>query len=171
MRKYWRDRRGFTLTEMLMAVAVLSLLGLTVIQVFITAGSLNHKAADMDQAVARSQTVVESLKALRADRPLDTQTLGQLFPGAVAVVNADGLRGTLEQRYAPDWKPVTSGDAAEEGFVLRAELRAGTEDNGGLTLMTVRVSRIGRYFHQQDPAPLLFEMEAAVPQRLKGGSL
>lgn len=164
-----KDRQGFTLTEMLIAVAVLSLLGLTVIQVFITSSSLNHKAADIDRAVALSQAVVESMKGLPCDSPLDNQTLGRLFPGAVTAIDTDGLRGTLEQRYTADWEPVSSGSAGG-GFILRAEMRAGSSENGGLTLMTLRVSRTERYFHQQDATPLLFEMEAAVPQQLKGGS-
>lgn len=163
------DQRGFTLTEMLIAVAVLSLLGLVVIQVFITASSLNHKAADMDRAVAASTAVVERLKGLPADAGLDSQTIGSLFPDAVVSISTDGLEGTVSQLYTPDWEPMSMVAAQSPGFILEAQLKASSAKLGNITLMTVKVTKQGRYFHRADPLPLLFELEAALPQPLKGG--
>lgn len=164
-----RNQKGFTLIEMLIAVAVLSLLGLVVIQVFITASSLNHKAADVDRAVAVSAAVVEQLKGLPAGAVLDSQTIGGLFPEAVVSISTDGLEGTLSQLYSPEWEPMSMAAAQPAGFVLEAGFKAGSAKVGDVTLLTVKVTKQSRYFHRLDPQPVLFDLEAALPQPLKGG--
>lgn len=166
----FRNNKGFTLAEMLIAVAVLSLLGLSAIQVFITANSLNHKAADMDRAVAVSTELAERLKSLPADSLLDSQTIGGLFPDALVSIGADGKEGSVNLLYTQDWQTMSMASSQLAGFVVDARLKAASPEEGGITLLTVRVVRQGRYFHKADPQPLLFEMEAALSQPLKGGA-
>ena len=163
------NKNGFTLIEMLIAVAVLSLLGLVVIQVFITASSLNHKAADMDRAVAVSTAVVERLKGLPANTELDSQTIGGLFPEAVAGITVDGLDGSMSMLYGSDWELMSMASSQSPAFILEARLKPGSSKLGNVTLLTVKVVKQTRYFHKADPQPLLFELEAALPQPMKGG--
>jgi prepilin-type N-terminal cleavage/methylation domain-containing protein len=164
------NKKGFTLIEMLIAVSVLSLLGVVVIQVFITASSLNHKAADMDRAVAASTAVVERMKSLPSGSELDIQTIGSLFPDAVVSIGVDGLEGSVSQMYSGEWEPMSMASSQLPGFVLDAQLKAGSSKLGDVTLLTIKVTKQGRYFHKSDPLPLLFELEAALPQPIKGGA-
>lgn len=163
------NRRGFTLTEMLIAVAVLSLIGVIVIQVFITAGSLNRKAADVDRAVAVSTAIVERLKALPEDAGLDSQTIGRLFPNAVVSIGTDGMEGTVSILYTDTWEALNVTSSQNYTFSVEARLNSTPPEQGSVTRMVVRVTRQGRYFHRVDAQPLLFELEAALPQALKGG--
>lgn len=163
------NRKGFTLIEMLIAVAVLSLLGLSAIQVFITASSLNHKAADMDKAVAVSTELAERLKSLPAGTGLDSQTIGGLFPDALVSIGADGKEGSVNILYTGKWETMPMASSQLADFVVDARLKAASEEDGNITLLTVKVVKQGRYFHKPDPLPLLFELEAALPQPLKGG--
>ncbi len=164
-----RGIKGFSLIEMLIAVAVLSLLGLVVIQVFITASSLNHKAADMDKAVAVSTAVVERMKGLPGDAQLDAQTLGSLFPEAVVSIGIDGQEGALSQLYTAEWEPMSMSSSQLAAFVLDARLKAASPEEGNVTLLSLKIVKQGKYFHKPDLLPLLFELEAALPQPLKGG--
>lgn len=163
------NEKGFSLIEMLIAVAVLSLLGVVVIQVFITASSLNHKAADMDQAVAISTEVVERLKGLPASVGLDSQTIGSLFPDAVVSIGVDGKEGSLNLLFSKDWETMSMASPNLADFVVDARLKATSPKEGNVTLLTIKVIKQGRYFHKAEPLPLLFELEAALPHLLKGG--
>ncbi len=163
------NERGFSLVEMLIAVAILSLMGLVVIQVFITASSLNHKAADMDRAVAIGTTIVERLKGLPAGTELDSQKIGSIFSDAVVSIGVDGREGTLSQLYTEEWEPMSMSSSQLASFVVDARFRAASPGEGNVTLVSIKVIRQGRYFHKADPLPLLFELDAALPQPLKGG--
>lgn len=169
--KHGRNDKGFTLTEMLIAVAVLSLMGLVVIQVFITASSLNHKAADTDRAVAACTTVVEQLKALPADTVLDSRTLAEVLPEALVTVTSNGGEGTLKLLYTSQWEPLTLFSSQSPGYVLEAELKAAGPEDGNITQLNMKVVRQTRYFHKADPKPVIFVLEAALPQQLKGGAV
>lgn len=163
------NQRGFTLIEMLIATAVLSVLGLAAIQVFITASSLNHKAADMDRAVAVSTEIVERLKNLPPDTTLNSQTIGGLFPDAVVSIGVDGKEGSLNFLFTEDWEPMSLASSQLADFVVDARLKAASPQEGNVTLLTIRIIRQGRYFHTAEPLPLLFELEAALALPLNGG--
>lgn len=163
------NKKGFTLIEMLIAVAVLSLLGVVVIQVFITASSLNHKAADMDRAVAVSTEVIERLKGLPAEKGLSSQAIGCLFPDAVVSIATDGQEGSLNLLYTNDWETMSMASSQLAGFVVDARFRATSPAEGNVTLLSIKVIKQGRYFHKPEPLPVLFELDGALPQALKGG--
>ncbi len=168
--KCFFNKKGFTLTEMLIAVAVLSLLGLVVIQVFLTASSLNHKAADTDRAVAASTAMVEQLKALPSNTALEFDTLAELFPDAQLVVSDGGERGAIRQHYSVEWQALPPGSPEAPGYILDAEFKAADSQEAHVILVSVKVVRQTRYFHKSDSKPLLFELEAALPGRSKGGA-
>lgn len=165
------NAKGFTLTEMLVAVAVLSLMGLVVIQVFITASSLNHKAADTDRAVAICTAVVEQLKGLPVETLLDSQTITAVFPEALVTIAPSGQDGTIKLFYSEEWETLPLYSSMSPNYVLEAALKASDSKDGSVTLADIKVVRQIRYFHRVDPKPVLFELEAALPQLLKGGSV
>ena len=56
--------KGFTLLEMILAVALLAGASLFIVQYFISAHNLNAKAADLDQSVWLSQETLEAFKSM-----------------------------------------------------------------------------------------------------------
>ena len=56
-------KKGFTLIEVIVSIAIVSFLSIYLIQIFITAKNLNAMAYDLDNAVIVSKSVMESLSA------------------------------------------------------------------------------------------------------------
>ncbi len=57
------NEKGFTLVEMILAVAMLAVASSFIVQYFISAHNLNEKAADLDQGVWLAQEALEAFKA------------------------------------------------------------------------------------------------------------
>lgn len=53
------NRKGFTLIEVIISVAVLSVLSVYLVQLFIHAHNLNTKAYELDQTVVMTQNILE----------------------------------------------------------------------------------------------------------------
>ena len=58
-----KNNKGFSLVEVIIAIAVLALLSGYVLQSFIVSQELNKKAADLDTATARCVSLIEEFKA------------------------------------------------------------------------------------------------------------
>lgn len=60
--------KGFTLIEVIISVAALSILSIYLVQLFIKADNLNKRAYELDQSVVLTQNVLELIE--QADTPL-----------------------------------------------------------------------------------------------------
>ena len=82
-----RSRKGFTLAELAMSIAILAAAGVFLVQLFLSADRLATKASDLDRAVSACTSAVETWKA--ASDPLDPDGLPML-DGARIVPGANG---------------------------------------------------------------------------------
>jgi len=165
-KSFLRNRKGFSLVEMIIAVAVLSLMGLVIIQVFIHSDSLNRKAADMDHAVSVATNLVEKLKTLpeKADleKTLKTEALSTTRVDAWSVT-------TIKEFYDRNWKPVLVTSSQSPEFTVTAVLQPDPKAPESLSDVNLTVVREEKYFHSKEAKPVLFTLKAAVPLSVKGG--
>ena len=112
-----KRRKGFTLIEIVVAVAALSLASGLIIQLFLAAMDINALARDIDTASNKAVTAIENIKAL-PEAPAD---------------------GTVVTLFGPDWT-ANSGDKYELSVLTLSESLPG----GQLVGITATVTRAGR---------------------------
>lgn len=103
--------KGLSLVEIILSIAVLSILSVYVIQMFITSSNLNHKAEAIDQSVLISESIFESIE-------LDP-TLINLHQSAVFKYVKESFVDDVavsELYFDMDWQPVKA--IQENGYIL-----------------------------------------------------
>ena len=136
-------RKGFTLAELVMAIAVLSIAGVFLVQVFLSADRLATKASDLDRAVAACTTAVETWKA-EAD-PSGTSGI-PVLKGARIVKDAEG--GATATTFLDDRMEPAAEAAASFRLVLRIV------PDGTLDRLTISIS-------YKDQTEALYSIDAA----------
>ena len=62
--KLYKNQDGFTLLEVVISVAVLSILSVFILQLFIASANANKRAQNIDIASSKAQAVIEEFKTL-----------------------------------------------------------------------------------------------------------
>jgi prepilin-type N-terminal cleavage/methylation domain-containing protein len=138
-----RDRGGFSLVELVMAIAVLAIAGVFLSQVFLTADHLATRASSLDRAVSTCTAVAESWKA----QPDPTRPTGASFLTGASVAILDG-GGFTSTSFLDDAMEPTS----ESSSTYRREVRA--ERDGDLVRLTIVISSM-------KDSKLLYALDAA----------
>ena len=138
-----RGRGGFSLVELVMAIAVLAIAGVFLSQVFLTADRLATRASALDRAVSASTAIAESWKA-QSD-PTRPTGISFLTGASVALLDGGGFTATS---FLDDEMASTS----ESSATYRCEVRA--ERDGDLVRLNVAISSM-------KDAKLLYELDAA----------
>lgn len=66
-----KNKNGFTLVEMIVAIAALSLICALVLKMFLLSGDLNVRAETKQQAVLTASNIIESIKSIESIEELD----------------------------------------------------------------------------------------------------
>lgn len=109
-------RKGVSLVELILSIAVLSILSVYVIQMFITSKTLNQKAEDLDYSVLISQTIFETVEK---DKTLDAVYNSPLFKFAVSSNTDDKSLSVIY--FDENWKPIPKGDNQVYTLTFSAE--------------------------------------------------
>jgi prepilin-type N-terminal cleavage/methylation domain-containing protein len=107
------DDRGFSLLELVLAIAALALTSLFILQLFMASANRNLRASDTDMALTRAISILEGVR--QAD---SLELFLDMFPGT-AMIEPGYMR--LYMRYDKDWDYVRP-DAQTDGFILLMEL-------------------------------------------------
>ena len=118
-----KAKKGFTLVETVIAVAVLAVCSVLILRMFVLSQNTENKAKDLNRAVTEAQTAVEAVKACPA-----SEKLGALLPKSSVTVSGGGF--VLERWYAKDWTAAAA--PTKDGYTLR--LTASPDGAGGLSL-------------------------------------
>jgi len=107
------NQEGFTLVEVIISIAVLSIVSVFILQMFVTSTQLNDNARDVDKVNMWTSTLMETFHL--QDDPLLFGENG-VFTYAATEPTEDGLIITCY--FDTDWNPVESGEARD--FTLKA---------------------------------------------------
>jgi len=99
-------KKGVSLVELILSIAVLSILSVYVIQMFLLSQKLNGQAAALDQSVLLSETIFETVEM---DRTLESVFNAPLFKFAESIESGDIIHRKLYLDEA--WHPVQSNQA------------------------------------------------------------
>jgi len=166
---------GFSLVEMMLAVAILALLGTTVVRVFLTADGMNRKAAELDRAVAFCTDAVERLKAENPSEPIGDALLTRVFPDADVTRQAAGWEVVLLADR--EWNLFTRVRSDLPAYRLVLDLAPDeassgltTAVNASLTVFPVPASigespgmAMARADGEESKAAVIFTLQAVLP--------
>lgn len=99
-------KKGVSLVELILSIAVLSILSVYVIQMFILSQKLNNQAEALDQSVLISENIFETIEN---DRSLESVYNLPLFKFAETIESGDVK--TRKLFLDENWNPVQSSDA------------------------------------------------------------
>ena len=123
-----KNHKGFSLVEIIIAVAVLALLSGYVLQSFIVSQELNKKAADLDTANAITVAAIETFKASpEAVLQKQYQPLGKNSWQAVSY-------------YDADWQTCNTEDAT---FVLTSHVNKDDKNIYTIKATTEKIAKDG----------------------------
>jgi|GEM_PF-1210818 len=113
MLKKIKNQDGFTLMEVVISIAALSVLSVFILQMFITSANANARAQNIDIASANAMSIMERFKTLN-----DISALEDLYPEFIIQKRDDG-NYTFTERYGKDWNPSSDGMFMMEVTILR----------------------------------------------------
>lgn len=107
---------GFTLIEVIISIAVLSIASMFILQMFVTSAQLNSNARDIDQANVLVTNVMENFFLLSDPMALASDPLLQ----GAEPMEGDGRNGRIVKYYDEDWHG-SAADSAEYALVIRIQ--------------------------------------------------
>ncbi len=130
-----QQNSGFTLIELIVALAILAFLAVGVLRLFVVSVANHEKAVDLDHAVMRSSTVIEKTR-LREDIP------------------AEGTHFTLF--FDDDWNEVLHQKVPEK-YAIYVDIVPLSEAKGSNLLdMHVKVVRLTPYPLEKEEQPVIY---------------
>ena len=154
-------RAGFSLMEMLIAVAILAFLGTIVLQVFLSSNEMNRQAQALDRAVSLSVDAVERLKAINPSEPLNRQTLSGWFPEGTFTSVGEGFQLTF--LFDESFQPFSSEDSSWPKGAMSVLLQPDPQTGGSSSLASVTVRQ---FANQQTDSWVLQNLEE-LPDKLR----
>jgi len=142
MIKKLKNQDGFTLLEVIISIAALSVLSVFILQMFVTSSNANMRAQDIDIAVTKALAAIEPFKALDDERDL------ALLADGYAHAEATGDGFMLTQAYARNkdganafWEKTATDGGVYVVYVTIQKAAGQTDaaDVGVLYTMDVRV--------------------------------
>ena len=132
-----RRQVGFSLLEMLIAVAILAFLGTIVLQVFLSSNEMNRQALALDRAVSLSVDAVERLKATNPSESLNRQTLSGWFPEGTLTPVEEGFQLTF--LFDEAFQPFSSETSSWPKGALSMLLQPDPQTGGTTSIASVTV--------------------------------
>lgn len=136
-----RRNGGFSLVELIIAVTVMALLGTVVLRVFLSAGGINRRAANLDKAVNLSVDAVERMKAENANIVWNPETLWRVFPDSIVDESDDGWR--IRMLFDDEWQLFSLVRSDWPSHVMVLDLRPNPDTGKTTTTVSVAVSDTG----------------------------
>jgi prepilin-type N-terminal cleavage/methylation domain-containing protein len=103
--RFHNKKKGISLVELILSIAVLAILSVYVIQMFLLSQKLNEQAEALDQSVMLSETIFETVEL---DRSLESVFNAPLFKYAESIESSDVVSRKLY--LDKNWNPVQSSE-------------------------------------------------------------
>ena len=108
MMKKIKNQDGFTLLEVVISIAVLSILSVFILQLFISSANANVKAQNMDIATSKAMTMVDRFGTLET---VTKESMAAAYPGFAVEKTSGGF--ALVMYYDREWSE-TAAPATEK---------------------------------------------------------
>ena len=149
-------KKGFTLIEMIISVALLAVAGTAVASLFMNAQINNRKAHDLDQSTARLSAWIEEIKAspeIRIDGEPSSDEALLIFNG----------QGSYKTYYDGEWQPILNENetSAKAEFAIVIDLYE-MPDKPGLWTLEARSVKLKPYFLGKESNIEILKLSAMV---------
>lgn len=168
MKNYNIKRKGFTLIEIIVSIAIVSFLSIYLIQIFITAKNLNAMAYDLDNSVIVSKSVIESLSA---GESIDENSNDIILKSARKISEEPIYKVSLGE----DFEPIDS-DFVDPTYSLNIsfdliDLSKSIKDYA-LYDVSIDITREQPYFLKKEKNKLIYSLNASKQLKfIEGGAL
>lgn len=142
------NEKGFTLAEMIIAIGILMLASGFILQIFITAKTMNIRAYDLDKSVSLASSFVETFKA-----SADPKTFN---PSEGYVVRTQEVETvTLKQNYDKNWEALKKDSQLKATYQMTCVLKP--LKNSQVLQLNITVEKV----EQGAAAKVLYALQAA----------
>lgn len=154
-----KNQKGFTLVEMIIAIGILMIASGFILQIFMTAKTMNIRAHAVDQSVSLGTSFVETVKA--SDQPLE----GGLSAAYPSIEQRKGEKGEqyFKQYYDQNWQILESSQQEKAQYYMEAQLKP--EQEGALlgihlAFMEIKKDKSERSIYTLEAAKIIKEGSA-----------
>ncbi len=148
-----RNKKGFTLVELVISVCVMAIISVFMLQFFIGAKDLNRRAGDLDASVYMANSIMESIKSEAWD--------SSPFLKALSPPNAEGDAFTAQLDDSMGFVK-DSGKAHLFNVSVEIKSTGKTTDDKGLYTVLIEVQRLKPYFRGKSQQPIVYSLEATL---------
>lgn len=148
---YIKARKGFTLIELIIAVALLAVAGTVAVRLFVHAHVCNRMAEDIDKSVFLGSAWIEKIKS-SPEGWIDGEPSAQ-----DPVVSMSGP-GSYVVYYDDNWRPLSVDQAQEADYAMHIDLFR--MPGKGLWAIELRTFKIKPYPLRQKPYEEIYALSA-----------
>lgn len=110
--KQLKDKKGFTLVEVIISIAVLSIASVFILQMFVTSAQLNANARDIDKVNMWTSTLMETFHMTA-----DPMAFDQADVFTSPEVTRIGEELTITCFFDKNWQPIAGSEGAEFALI------------------------------------------------------
>lgn len=150
-----KRNHGFSLIEVIIAVAMLAFISVYVLQVLVTSSRLNAKTEDLDNSVYQSNQLIQLFDATGSpDAFLQHERLQPLE----LLETDEAIQAILY--YNDSWQPVSPEENQDAAYRMMLIVEAAVEEestgSNNLYQLTVETEKIGRYLLEAEENPQIY---------------
>lgn len=155
MIKTIKIKSGFTLTEIILSICMISLTGIIVVNLFLLSDTLNKKAKDIDKCVIISSDIIEAVKV--GDSPKDLIKHEKLINAVFDICKTSvGARLFFDK----NWEPVKSGGVSM--YIIDLSVNHEKGNYSGVWSINVKCTREKKYYSGNDGEEVIYEIGTSV---------
>lgn len=154
-----KNQKGFTLVEMIIAIGILMIASGFILQIFMTAKTMNIRAHAVDQSVSLATSFVETVKA----EPVTSVEAIGLHMADTMQTQASENTLEVSQYYDQNWNLMSPAAKAQPSYILTGTLKEEPADK----LLQIKVEI--KELKQDQTEKSIYTLEAATA--LKGGDV
>lgn len=149
-----KNKKGFTLIEIIVAIGIIAIISGFVLQIFISAKNLNQKAADLDNSVFISSNLIELFKSGNSEEDFIRSTRFK----NMKITDAGGSP-SIELYYDADWKIINEKSKNNQAdFIISGTITHASD----LYSLKIKTAKLKPYTLSKESNILLYTVESSI---------
>ena len=148
-----KNKKGFTLVEIIIAIGLIAIFSSVILQLFVTSRTLHQKARDLDKSIILATNIVETFKS--GTKASDIKTNKLLEYSAMA---EDGKEITIYMHYDENWNLIKDGSSTPQ-FIVKTVIKPAAE-TGNIYDIDVNISRATPYPMDAKPKKEIYDIRS-----------